>query len=263
MSNITDPKPYKYNGIIPKIRRFIGKLFIKGIKPEDVDQSNIGDCYFVAAVAAVAQYSPDILFDAVKKTKGETFQVTFFDMFFTKKGKLYFKNRKNVEKTTVTVDSDFYTYKGKPMYGYNKSDTTELWFAIMEKGYATWKGGYDEIGQGGYPSIALSEITGERSKVILTELKMFKSKKMRADTIRGFFEKAQKKNYKVVCGTYGEGEVNNENNKFIYSGHAYSYMGIKGGRIRLRNPWGIKNEGYFYITVSDFVKYFHSIAYVK
>ena len=56
---------------------FTGPLFIDGAKPEDVQQGQIGDCYFPAAMAAIAKQNPDAVNNMVKDNGDGTYTVTF------------------------------------------------------------------------------------------------------------------------------------------------------------------------------------------
>ena len=125
-------------------------------KGSDTAQGGLGDCYFIAAMAAVANASPASIKDSVKYNKAtDTYTVRFFEESYGGKSKPVF----------IEVDSYLPTTEGSrndPAYAGDAGG--KLWPAIMEKAYAKWKGGYAAIGDGGYGAKAMGELTGSRSK---------------------------------------------------------------------------------------------------
>lgn len=244
-------------------RAVCATLFAKKIKVSDIDQSNIGDCYYIASLATIADKEPDIIMNLMPEFKPGFYQIKFYDVFNYEQTEFKSEPWEIVE---VQIDDKLEYENGAPKYSYSKEDPNEMWFPLLEKAYAAWKGSYDAIGNGGYPDVALSELTGRKSYCISTGIKYFKSEGMRKNTILGIFEKADRNNWKVVCCTGGTGEVQDDNNPDVYSGHAYSYHGYNHEThlIRLRNPWGegSNSEGYFDISVPDFLKYYDTICYI-
>lgn len=251
-------------------RALFHTLFTKRVSAADADQNGdgMGDCYFVSSLAAIAEYEPKIITDMIRQLPGDQYEVKFYNCAnVTNQG--YSFKAKPWAMTKVVEDATLEFDKGRPKYSYTEEDPNEMWFPLVEKAYAQWKGGYDAIGNGGWPEVALSEITGRQGKTIYTEARLFKSASIQKDSILGFFEKADRNKYKVVCATQGSGEKDFEDpkNPDVYSGHAYSYHGYNHvtHMIRLRNPWGQGShpEGFFDISVPDFLKYYEMISYVE
>ncbi len=125
-------------------------------KGTDTAQGAMGDCYFIASMAAVANAGPNTIKDAIKynPTK-ETYTVRFYEEAYGGSAKPVY----------IEVDAYLPTTPGNradPAYAGDAGG--KLWPAIMEKAYAKWKGGYQAIGQGGYGAQAMAELTGARSK---------------------------------------------------------------------------------------------------
>ncbi|MGC4113421.1 MAG: C2 family cysteine protease [Myxococcales bacterium] len=98
-------------------KRFTGPLFKDGIKPEDVQQGQLGDCYFPAAIAALAKSQPEVLQNMIKENGDGTYTVTF------KQRDWYGGGTKNVE---IKVDGDLYARSwGGPLYGSSAGDKSE------------------------------------------------------------------------------------------------------------------------------------------
>jgi hypothetical protein len=244
-------------------RAVCATLFTKKITITAVDQGNLGDCYYVSSLASIAQFEPEIIQNIITEIGDNNYTVNFFDVFDEKEVEY---KKLPWSKVPVTINGNLERVGNTPKYSYTEEDPNELWFPLLEKAYATWKGGYDTIGNGGYPDVALAELTGRKSFCVSTEAKYFKSAAIQKNTILGIFEKAERNNWKMVCATGGSGEVQDKNNPDVYTGHAYSYIGYnhETHMIQLRNPWGKGSspEGFFWISVPDFLKYYDSISYI-
>lgn len=105
----------------------------------DVDQGGLGDCWLMAASAAVAHRDPEYLTDRIARNEDGSFNVRLGD-------------------TTHRVEPTF------PNAGYadptpnNQSDT--LWPALIEKAYAQQEGNSYASLEGGNPGRALEALTG-------------------------------------------------------------------------------------------------------
>jgi hypothetical protein len=170
----------------------------------------------------------------------------------------------------VTVDADLYTRSwGGPVYGTtpNASDPTkmELWYPIIEKAYAKWKGSYDRIGNGGVPSSVLTALTGKSTRSL-------DSGYSSADEIFNAVKDAGDKKLPMTAGTHDDKSI--YTNTGVYADHAYSVLGaeeVNGQKlILLRNPWGEseagndgKNDGYFKLEISKFLKLFDDVAILR
>ena len=142
-----------------------GQLFIHGageaadVDQSDVGQGQIGDCYFMAALASIAQQNPDFIRNMVRSNQDGTYTVTFYRRVGILSPEL--------EPVEVVVRPEFPLVDGIPRFA-NPGDTVdgqhELWPMVLERGYAQFHGGYDEI-VGGYGHRALRELTGVPSSV--------------------------------------------------------------------------------------------------
>jgi hypothetical protein len=104
-----------------------GSLFQNGIDFTDVTQGNLGDCYFLAGLATVAQRMPSRISQMFIDNGDGTFTVRFYN---------------NGVADYVTVDRYLPTFDdGSAVYArwgggsYGESDN-ELWVALAEKAYA-------------------------------------------------------------------------------------------------------------------------------
>ncbi len=140
---------YYYN---PSYQLFAGSISLDGISPSDIKQGYLGDCYFLAALASVAQQHPEVIWNAIKDNGDGTYTVTFYQ---------------DGKPVPVTVDAEFPVTEdakgnptGTPAYARTGSTRDELWPLIMEKAYAQLDGGSYRKIEGGWPGEAVELLTG-------------------------------------------------------------------------------------------------------
>jgi hypothetical protein len=128
-------------------------LFKDDIAPTDIGQGQLGDCWFLGAVAAMADYPASIrrIFvhpggeEAAKAERGVgAYRVTL---------------NKNGWWSCVVVDDYLPCTGNVPCFARNKHDPTELWVSLIEKAYAKLHRTYGAI-VGGDVMLALGDLTG-------------------------------------------------------------------------------------------------------
>jgi hypothetical protein len=240
-----------------KLERFTGPLFIDGPNPADVRQGAIGNCYFPAALAAIAAQQPEALRDTIKENGDGTYTVKFYE------------NGNRNRPVEIKVDGDLYVRSwGGPIYGSSlggsvEKDKMELWYPLIEKAYAQWKGSYDAIGNGGSAGRVMSEVLGRSQgyEWVSPSNANRVYERIKADIARGV---------PVAAGTHGSDRASLYTNTGVYANHAYSVLGVeeKNGEkfVKLRNPWGQseygndgKNDGFFSIPLSKFTELYSSL----
>jgi hypothetical protein len=170
------------------------------------------------------------------------------------------------------VDGDLYARSyGGPLYGHasNSSEPTkmEMWFPIVEKAYAQWKGSYDAIGHGGNSGAAVQALTG------FTDHSTRWLASADPDQVFAELQEATAAKKCVTAGTFGEDQHAMYDGKGIFADHAYSVLGAveqDGVKyIQLRNPWGYSepghdgtDEGIFLLPVDEFLKMYRDYEIV-
>jgi hypothetical protein len=146
-----------------------GSLFQNGASYQDIAQGEVGDCYYLASLAATAFRSPTTIQNMFADNGDNTYTVRFY---------------KNGVADYVTVDRYLPTtaWGGLP---YAKTPNSELWVALAEKAYAqinesgwinqnntnSYKSpplaydGYPGI-EGGRPEESMKHITGRNTSVL-------------------------------------------------------------------------------------------------
>ncbi|MBL8919556.1 MAG: hypothetical protein JNJ54_11885 [Myxococcaceae bacterium] len=255
------PKPRKQPALTPDSEKSgrvtwearAGQLTVDGFGMDDALQGQVGDCYLIAALAAVAKSKPELLAKAIKANDDGTYTVTFYERK-TKTGK--------PAPVQVTVDGTFATRGSTLEYGAARS-TKELWPLIFEKAYASWKGGFDAI-EGGMSATALEALTGKKPDWFPVD-DAFGS----ADIF---------KKLKAVCAS-GAAVVAlskpwDPSEQGIVSDHAYTLLGVeeKAGKqfVTLRNPWGERepgrdgrDDGIFTMPLEQFLTSFATVEFAK
>jgi hypothetical protein len=113
------------------MRNVDGEAFIKGagdaedIDPNDVNQGDLGDCYFLASMAAVARANPELIRKLIKKIDQHHYEVT-----------LYVPGPLGVKVPyVVPVNTEFPADMLGPAYA-QLGDGPELWPLLLEKALA-------------------------------------------------------------------------------------------------------------------------------
>jgi hypothetical protein len=231
------------------------RLFEDGVEPNDIDQGQLGDCWFLCSIASVAEFKgkiedlfrhPVSLAKAVEERKVGAYRVTL---------------NKNGWWRIVVVDDHLPVVGNNPCYAKNESQPSEIWVALLEKAYAKVNGSYSAI-TGGDALHALSDLTGYPTSRFDTEWEdALKASDGGATFFADLVQYDQEK-YLVNLNTpgvdtsayNGGGRANDEEFAKKYTaaglapGHAYSvleahHFPAASGRedvrlLKVRNPWG-------------------------
>jgi hypothetical protein len=231
-----------------------GQLFVGGVSKDDVVQGMIGNCYLVAAFSSVAAQSPKAIQDAIKDNGDGTFSVRFYQPSY---------GGSTATPVTVTVDGQLPTKWGGLNYGKGK-DRSELWVPLLEKAYAQWKGGYENVGHGGAAGDVMAALTGRRSSY--TWLSTGANEQAIFTQLKGSLAAGKS----AAAGTHGEEDKALYTGSGMYADHAYSITGTSeenGVRyVHLRNPWGEveptgngPDDGNFRLPMKDFLKFYSGL----
>ncbi len=216
--------------------RFVnGSLFQNGISYRDVDQGGVGDCYYMASLAAAAFRTPNTIQNMFIDNGDNTYTVRFF---------------RNGAADYVTVDRFLPTNNtGRARYagwggGTFSDNNNELWVALAEKAYAQlnqsgWIGqnntnSYAGI-DGGWPRDAMRHVTGRNTdqRNVSTSILFWSSN----DIGR-------------IINTFNQGRMIALNTKTsgvdagVVANHSYTMVGYNStsDRFRFWNPHGSEVE---------------------
>ena len=220
---VRDDQNYKYDEVVADIFKK-GWSDTNSVDPNDVQQGYLGDCYFLAAVASLAKTDPGAIKKLIKDNGDGTYDVTLHVYKYWISW-----NRSPV---TVKVKPEFpVDENGNPAYA--RLGDQELWVMLLEKAYAQYQGSYQDI-HGGYVEKAMGLLTGEDGDV-------YKMKSYSAKEIEEMITEALEDKRMVAADTKGNDDSQQtklKDGQRVVHGHSYAVMGVSGGKIKLRNPWG-------------------------
>lgn len=196
-----------------------GKLVVDGVNFDDPVQGQVGDCYLVSALSALALTRPSAIRDAVRPNGDGTFTVTFFERGSSGRSK----------KVELVVDATVPRRDGEPHYASGR-DVTELWPVLIEKAYAAWKGSYLRI-EGGMSCNAFEALTGKKASWFPV------GRDLGGDALFDKLKRLHDSKAALVV-------ISNPwtKKKGMSPDHAYTVLSVferDGERfVKLRNPWG-------------------------
>jgi hypothetical protein len=230
-----------------------------GISPNDQKQGHVNNCYFGAALMALAESRWNVIADAMTPNGNGTFTVRLYDV-----------SEPDAEKRwkSFEVDSDlargmgggllsgdYVQSPGSPEDGY-----TEIWTFVAERAYAQLLSiqeglsvpdearGYLRLEQGGHASSVIEAFTGRTSQIRVSPEPAWT-----ADDILSIIKAHRDSGKPVTIGS--KQAFAGSGSQTIYANHAYFVVGIdtKDGQpvLKLLNPWGDRHAE---LRFEDFVR---------
>lgn len=237
------------------LHKFIVKF--RTIEANDIDQGQLGDCWLLSAIAAVAEYPVRIerLFNHPKLSADLAAQEE-------KLGAYRITLCVNGWWTNVIVDDYLPTIGNKPCFACNKEDPAELWASLMEKAFAKVFGSYSSI-CGGDALVALQDMTGYPISRFDVDWKQAVEDPEKSDALFEKLVNFDNSHYLTIVNTpgfdtaaYAGGKGQNDASvEEMYKvaglalGHAYTLIGVAHfphhnnlQLCKIRNPWGNGTE---------------------
>lgn len=201
-----------------------------GPSPDDIAQGDVGDCYFLATLSAVAKTDPERLRQAIADLGDGTYAVRF-DL--------------GGQADYVRVDAELPTDHSGALAYARLGKQSSLWVALMEKAFAFFR-----TGEGTYQSIDGGWMHEAFLDLGMTPMDdaSFGSATALLDTIGGELSAGEAVTYAVQQAPAGSP---------LLSDHAYMVDSVvkdaKGNAtgLRLRNPWGTPSAGYLAVTAQQ------------
>jgi hypothetical protein len=136
------------------------------VDSHDVQQGAVGDCFFLAALSALAR-SPEgraLIQNAIRENRNDRGDVVSYTVTLHRPQTHFFGfGRTTFTDVQVTVDGHYACgHALAPQTG----NAHEVWAPVMEQAYAQLCRGYNAIARGGVPSDAMEVLTGRPAKHI-------------------------------------------------------------------------------------------------
>lgn len=191
----------------------------------DINQGQLGDCFLLSSMGEEALFHPSAISKMIHDNGNGTETVT---LYVDKSGRLPTFGSSAFKATTVTVNNVFSTASVNNGYSQDTvGNKKEIWAQVIEKAVATLNGGYNAIANGGYPVLAMEELTGRTATYIAPSQLTLASllQHIGAGDLMTFDTSSQSRL------PYG-----------LVSNHAYMFGSLLGSgsaaSIQLLNPWG-------------------------
>jgi hypothetical protein len=219
-------------------------LFVGRIEPNDIDQGQLGNCYFLCALACISE------FEHIVKGCFEVPQNAALGIY-------RMRICKNGWWQVVVMDDLLPTNRDVPVYAKNREEPNELWVSMIEKAYAKLHGSYAAI-RAGDPAQAMSDLVGGPYMRFRDHPDWDN-----ADVFFPYLMRLDDEGHLMTLGTPGSdtscyngqttpvaGDVESLAAKYakvgLVTGHAFSLIRVKeykGLRMcMIRNPWGNGTE---------------------
>lgn len=223
------------------------------------DTTRWGDCFFLAAVGAIAQRSPDFIRSMVKDNGDGTYTVKLHDQ--------------NGRPRPVRVDGTLPQARdGASLYAHS-GQPNEHWVGIVEKAYASLSGGYQPIGDGADgASGAFRSLTGRRAAV-------YDPSTAKTDALWTALQSGERAGSPMAAGSRTD-VPHDHRNAGLDEDHEYTVLGTEpdasGRYVVLRNqleltPYtsptydtraaaGRHDQGVFRVRLDDFQRWFDELS---
>ena len=201
------------------------------INPDSIRQGHLGNCYFLSALSALAEYPMRVreVFLTPERNKSGVYAVRVFTQ-----GTF----------STIVIDDYIPVHPGYDFPYFSHTQNNDIWVPLVEKVWAKANGGYENT-SAGTEEEALRFLTG-------APCTRFHNKEERSSSIWGDILEAYRNQWIVCAASRPEQEEgitpgeNIEDVVGLVSQHAYSLILAKEIRsvrgteriILLRNPWG-------------------------
>jgi hypothetical protein len=195
------------------------------ISVNDINQGQLGDCYLLSSIGEIVLNHPSWITNMIQANANGTETVTLYE---AANGSLPSFGTTSFKPVAINVTNSF------PSNAVNNGATQdvangekEIWVQVLEKAVANLYGGYNMIGNGGYPSIAMEELTGCAAST--TASGSLTVSQLQAGIAVGDL---------ITFDTGGSGELAYG----LYGDHAYMFNGLStvngSVMVNLLNPWG-------------------------
>ena len=199
------------------------QVFMDSIEPGDILQGSLGNCYFLSAIATIAEETPEMIKKRFLSSSRSTEGVYGVFVRVTGMWKIV------IVDDTIPAKKNY----GKCEFAFTRANGPELWVVLLEKVWSKLCGSYINI-IGGMCSEVFNTFTHAYTETVNV-------KRVAEEILWVKLLEGETKNFLMSAGTGQKGS-----DKGLTPGHAYSLLrakevldhGVKTRLVELRNPWG-------------------------
>ena len=196
------------------------------VSVSDINQGQLGDCFLLSPLGEEALFHPASITNMIRNNGNGTESVT---LYTDQSGRLPGFGSTGFKPIAVTVTNSFSAASvnngpSQDVFAGQK----EIWPQVVEKAVATLNGGYAAIANGGYPVLAMEELTGHAASAMSPAALSFAS-------LQQFVAAGDL----ITMDTSSSGRLPYG----LVNGHCYMFDKLTGSgtsaSVQLLNPWGL------------------------
>jgi hypothetical protein len=241
---------------------------VNAVDPNDVQQRGLGDCYFLASLAALASTprGQSLINSAIVENKNVRGEVVSWTVTLHRRESHLFG--------PTTFRDEHISVAGMYVIGHAEARRgtygDEVWAPLFEKAYAQFMGGYDKIGRGGDPAAAMAVLTGREATSVSLGWpeRLFRS--YGADELERDLASGKMVTLTTRAGigptpgsraTRAERQASNDAHGLV-GGHVYYAQGIEpqNGKpcVKLGNPWADSSP--VFVPCDELARWFTKVS---
>jgi len=190
-------------------------VFVDGPEYDDIVQGSVGDCYYLAALASLAETDPSIIEQMIAPLGDGTYAVRFYN---------------GGEEIYLRIDADLPVSSSSHLVYAKTGPDDELWVPLLEKAYAYFRYGQNSYASinGGWMSTVYHQVTGQASRFLWMQGS--------EESLYNYLAESLAEGHAVTVGSYYDSPSP------IVGSHAYVIKSVEivdGQRyVTVFNPWG-------------------------
>ncbi|XP_028323026.1 calpain-5-like [Gouania willdenowi] len=201
-------------------------LFVEGISAHDLNQGEVGNCWFVAACSSLA-LKPNLWKRVIPDWKDQEWDHTHPEKYA---GIFHFQFWIFGQWVDVVVDDRLPTINGELIYCHSKTKD-EFWSALLEKAYAKLSGCYESL-EGGNTGDAVVDFSGAVAEALKLEEEAYYKDEAKQELLFENLLKVHDRGGIISCSIRAlPHEIENRMANGLVKGHAYSVTAVKKVRV--------------------------------
>jgi hypothetical protein len=221
-------------------------LWVDGPQYNDIRQGQVGDCYFLAGLSALADTDPGLLQQSIVALGDGSYAVRFYS---------------GSTSTYWRVDATLPTNGGSPYYA-NLTPTGELWVPLLEKAFTQFR-----EGQNSYSSISSGWMYEAYNAITDSSFSSFATTSSTADALAQTMANDLAAGHAVTAASL----ATEPGGSPIIAGHAYNVHSVTNVNgtwyVTVYNPWGFDgtswdsnpSDGLLTLTSSQFQSWYGTV----